>query len=59
MLPRTPTDKQIAAAAHELASQEQYNPNWVKLVDGWQHGSLYKRRAQLILEAALNAEAER
>lgn len=56
---RTPTQAQIAAAASELASQERYNPNWVKPEDWGNHRDLYEQRARLILEAALEAQEPR
>ena len=54
-----PTEAQVAAAASELASQERYNPNWVKPEDWGDHRDLYLRRARLILEAALSGAPER
>jgi hypothetical protein len=50
-----PTTAQVDRAAHELASQEFYNPTWCKPGKGSvaYHGALYRRRARLILEAAL------
>lgn len=53
----TPTDAQVERAASELRSQERYNPNWCK--PGEQAGTadhvdLYRRRARMILEAAVN-----
>jgi hypothetical protein len=54
------TDQQIQRAASELASQERYNPAWCHPGDGVRVGQseddaeLYRRRARLILEAALN-----
>ena len=47
------SERMISAAASELASQEKYNPNWVKVEDWTDHRNLYERRARLILEAAL------
>lgn len=50
-----PTQQQVERAAAELASQERHNPAWCKPADPhWRdHADLYRRRAQLILEAAL------
>lgn len=50
------TTEQVIRAASELASQEYYNPAWCKpgvgnSKDG--DAELYRRRARLILEAAL------
>jgi hypothetical protein len=50
------SDAQIVRAAVELASQERYNPAWCKPGVGASDngdGELYRRRARLILEAAL------
>lgn len=57
-----PTAKQIDRAAHELASQEKYNPGWCHPGEGVRTGKFdldrdhYKNRARLILEAAMNAD---
>lgn len=50
-----PTDKQVALAAFELASQEFYNPAWCHpgKTTTADDRELYRRRARLILEAAL------
>lgn len=51
------SERQITFAAAELSSQERYNPTWCKPGVGITSGDddeLYRRRARLILEAALN-----
>lgn len=51
-----PTEAQIERAAAELHGQERYNPSWCKPGVGQSEAGdadLYRRRARLILEAAV------
>lgn len=54
------TEQQIVRAAGELSSQERYNPAWCKPGVGIScsnDSELYRRRAQMILEAALGGRS--
>jgi hypothetical protein len=53
-MPTEPSKQEIDRAAHELASQEQYNPAWLRPGVGGTLGgmSMYRARAEMILIAA-------